>query len=46
MHGAVFVLDENRRRDGAVFIGNDVTDVTLSGGEIVGRNDIWADGDQ
>ena len=44
MHGAVFRVREQCREDGAVFKGQGVTDVTLSGGEIVGRNDVWPDG--
>ncbi|MCH5378229.1 MAG: right-handed parallel beta-helix repeat-containing protein, partial [Planctomycetes bacterium] len=42
--GAMFRLDENRQQDGAVFLGRDVTDVSIRGGTIVGRNDAWADG--
>ena len=44
LHGAVFRLSDQCREDGALFHGRDVTDVTLSGGEIVGRNDVWPDG--
>ncbi|MCA9102529.1 MAG: right-handed parallel beta-helix repeat-containing protein [Planctomycetales bacterium] len=44
MYGAQFLLDERRRRDGAVFVADGVTDVTLNGGEIAGRNDAWPDG--
>lgn len=42
--GAVFLLAESCDNDGAVFSGHDVADVTIVGGEIVGRNDVWADG--
>lgn len=44
MHGAVFRLSERCRQDGAVFKGHNVTDVTLSGGDVVGRNGVWPDG--
>jgi len=44
MYGAVFRVSDQCRKDGAVFKGRDVTDVTLLGGEIVGRNDLWPDG--
>ena len=44
MYGAVLVLDADRRSDGAVFVGHNVRDVTLAGGEIVGRNDRWPEG--
>lgn len=44
MHGAVFRLGAECREDGAMFHGRDVTGVTLIGGEVVGRNDVWQDG--
>ena len=44
MQGAVFQLSAECEKDGAVFRGEDVSDVTLVGGEIVGRNDVWRDG--
>jgi len=44
LDGAVFQLSDACREDVAVFHGRDVTDVTLRGGEIVGRNDVWPDG--
>lgn len=44
MYGAVFRFDEHRQRDGQAFHGHDVSDLQLLGGEIVGRNDAWADG--
>lgn len=44
MYGAVFRLDEHRRRDGAAFVGTDVSRVRFLGGEVVGRNDAWPDG--
>lgn len=44
LYGAVFRLDEHRQRDGQAFHGQDVTDLTLLGGEVVGRNDAWPDG--
>ena len=44
MYGAVFVLDESCQKDGAVFVVDGASDVTLTGGEIVGRNDVWPDG--
>lgn len=44
MYGAVFRFDEHRQRDGQAFHGHDVSDLQLLGGEIAGRNDVWADG--
>ncbi len=44
MSGAVFQVSPDCQKDGAVFHGEDVKDVTLTGGEIAGRNDVWADG--
>lgn len=42
--GAVFQFDEEADEDGQAFIGEDVENVQIVGGEIVGRNDVWADG--
>lgn len=44
MRGARFHLSEQCTEDGAVFRGTDVTDVTLIGGTVRGRNDVWNDG--
>ena len=44
MRGATFLLPETCQRDGAVFAGQDVNDVAMIGGEIIGRNDVWKDG--
>ena len=44
MTGAEFLLGEDCDRDGAVFRAVDVDGLRLQGGEIVGRNDVWADG--
>ncbi len=44
MHGAVFQVSPDCKHDGAIFRGQDVSDVTLIGGEIAGRNDVWPDG--
>ena len=44
MHGAVFQLDEKCQKDGHAFTGNDITNLTIHGGEIAGRNDVWAEG--
>jgi hypothetical protein len=44
LYGAVFRLDEHRQKDGQVFVGHDVVDVQILGGEIAGRNDVWAEG--
>lgn len=41
MYGAKFQLDAKRDRDGTVFIGNNVHDINLFGGSIIGRNDVW-----
>ncbi len=44
MRGATFRLHETCDSDGAVFHGDNVTNVTLIGGHFVGRNDVWKDG--
>jgi nitrous oxidase accessory protein NosD len=44
MRGATFQLSAECAEDGAVFHGHDVTDVTLIGGTVLGRNDVWKDG--
>lgn len=44
MDGAVFKVTPEANQDGAVFTGNGVKGVSLSGGQIVGRNDVWPDG--
>lgn len=41
---AEFRLGEACAKDGAVFHGKDVSDVTVTGGAIIGRNDVWQDG--
>jgi len=42
LYGAVFQIDEKCVKDGQAFIGRDVSSVRFLGGEIVGRNDVWA----
>ena len=44
MEGATFHVTPEASQDGAVFTGKDVKGVSLSGGQIVGRNDVWPDG--
>ena len=44
MYGAVFKVDENCQKDGTVFYGDGITNSQFLGGEIIGRNDIWAEG--
>jgi len=44
MYGAVFIVDEKCDSDGQVFIGNDIKNLNLFGGEISGRNDKWKEG--
>lgn len=44
MQGAVFRLDEHRSRDGQAFLGRDVANVRLLGGEIVGESEAWPEG--
>ncbi len=44
MCGAMFRLDEKCRQDGHAFVGNDVVNVHILGGEIAGRNDVWPEG--
>jgi parallel beta-helix repeat protein len=44
MYGAKFAISDDCRQDGQAFFGESVSDVHLFGGEIVGRNDRWADG--
>lgn len=43
LHGAVFRLDERCQKDGQAFVGRDVADVTLLGGEVAGRSEAWPD---
>ena len=44
MYGAIFTMDEKCDSDGQVFIGNDVENLNIFGGEIAGRNDKWKKG--
>ena len=44
MDGAEFRLGPDCKADDAVFVGQDVTDVRLIAGTIVGQNAAWADG--
>ena len=44
MRGATFQLIESCNKDGAVFHGENVTDITIVGGVVIGRNDVWKDG--
>lgn len=44
MYGAKFVLSDSMDRDGQAFLGENVTDITMLGGEVVGRRDSWPDG--
>ncbi len=44
LRGATLQLAEQCDADGAVFTGQDISDVRLIGGRIVGRNDVWKDG--
>jgi hypothetical protein len=44
LHGAVFRPDAGCNKDGQAFLGRDVADVTLLGGEVAGRNDVWPEG--
>jgi hypothetical protein len=44
LYGAVFQLDEKCKKDGHAFVGNDVANVQILGGEIAGRNDVWPEG--
>lgn len=44
MRGATFVLSEACNQDGAVFYGENVSDLTLLGGTIIGHNETWSDG--
>ena len=44
LEGAIFRLGEKCKADGAVFAGEDVTDVALIGGTIIGQNAAWGDG--
>jgi hypothetical protein len=44
LHGAVFCLDASCKKDCQVFLGHDVQNVQLLGGEVVGRNDTWPEG--
>ncbi len=42
MEGARFLISPEIREDGQAFLLQDVSDVTLRGGEIVGSRDAWA----
>jgi hypothetical protein len=44
MYGAVFQLDEKCKKDGEAFTGSDIVNLTIFGGEIAGRNDVWPEG--
>ena len=44
MEGARFVLAADMATDGQAFLVEDVSHVTLRGGEIVGRRDVWDPG--
>jgi hypothetical protein len=44
MTGARFVFAESIDRDGQAFLLENVTDVAMQGGEIVGRRAVWGDG--
>ncbi|MCA9112121.1 MAG: right-handed parallel beta-helix repeat-containing protein [Planctomycetaceae bacterium] len=44
LRGARFVWVEEIDADGQTFVGENVSDVTFLGGEIVGRNDVWEPG--
>ncbi|MEQ8791214.1 MAG: right-handed parallel beta-helix repeat-containing protein [Pirellulaceae bacterium] len=44
MYGAVFDLGKSCSSDGQAFVGEDLRDVRLLGGEIVGHHDVWAEG--
>jgi hypothetical protein len=44
LYGAVLQFGAECKRDGHAFVGRDVRDVQLLGGEIVGRNDAWPEG--
>ncbi len=44
MYGAVFQLDGQRKVDGQVFYGKDVSDVNFFGGEIIGQRGEWPTG--
>src|SRR5262245_46806523 len=44
LHGAVFRFGPDCKKDGQAFSGRDVQDVDVAGGEVVGRNDAWAEG--
>ena len=44
LHGAKFVFPADCDNDGQLFRGENVQDVRFSGGEVVGRNDVWPAG--
>jgi len=44
MYGAVFELAKDCGRDGQTLLGEDLHDVRILGGEIVGRHDLWPEG--
>ena len=42
--GAIFQMDEKCAKDGQAFLAHDVVGLQFHGGEIAGRNDVWAEG--
>lgn len=43
LYGAVFRMDKRCQKDGQAFVGRDVSDVTLLGGEVAGQRTAWPD---
>ena len=43
LYGAVFRVSATAHSDGQVFLGRDVTDVTILGGELAGQRKSWPD---
>lgn len=41
MEGATFLVDKDCAADGQVFLGNEVSNLSIQGGKIIGRNDVW-----
>ncbi|MEZ6049588.1 MAG: right-handed parallel beta-helix repeat-containing protein [Planctomycetaceae bacterium] len=44
LEGARFLFPADAHEDGQAFVGEDIEDLKIKGGEIIGRNDVWPAG--
>jgi hypothetical protein len=44
LRGAIFQFKESCAADGSLFHGDNVSNISIGGGDIRGRNDVWKDG--